>query len=492
MSAKVKLAVLEGPMKGKNFVFEEHDTLIFGRASDCHIQMAESDLTASRHHFLLEANPPDATVRDLGSLNGTWVNEAKHGGRAQTETPEEGARRQYPEVELKDGDQIRVGKSIMHVRLELAAVCCECNCAIPDVDRDSSAWIGGTFICAPCKAQLAASANPAAKPKPVLCQKCGREVEAEIGPGRRGDSICEVCRQTADPAEILFALLALAGKLGLDEPPEIAGYRIEKRLGVGGFGAVYLAQRKQSGDRVAVKVMLSRVAVSDSAREKFVHEMEVNRGLRHPHIVAFLDQGSAGGAFYFVMEYCNGGSVADLMARRGGKLAVPEAGPLILQALDGLAYAHSKNIVHRDLKPQNILLSGADRKWTAKIGDLGLAKNFQRAGLSGMTLTGSHAGTPSFMPREQVINFKYVKPVSDVWSMGATLYYMLTGAGPRDFPPGEDPMEIVLRGDVVPIRRRDPAISKRLAEVLDRCLTNDTKARYQNAAEMKEALARLL
>lgn len=455
MNVKVKLTVLSGPMKGRNFVFEEHDTLIFGRAPDCHIQLPETDPSASRHHFLLEVNPPDAVVRDLGSLNGTWVNGQKQGGRDKAETPEDAARRKYPEVNLKDGDQIQVGESVLRVVLDLPA-----NGAKPD----------------------------------ARCQHCGREVTAEIGKGRHGDYVCEACRHQAeaDPAQLLFALMALAGKVNRERVPEIAGYQIEKRLGVGGFGAVYLARRQRDGNSVAIKVMLSRVAVSEEAREKFLHEMEVNRSLRHPNIVAFLDQGSAGGAFYFVMEYCNGGSVADLMARRGGRLAVPEAGAIALQALEGLAYAHGKQVVHRDLKPPNILLSGSDGNWSAKIGDLGMAKNFQRAGLSGMTLTGSYAGTPHFMPREQVINFKFVKPVSDVWSMGATLYNMLTGQTPRDFPKGRDPMEVVLRDEVVPIRRRSATIPPKVAEVIDRALANDPKSRYPTAAEMKAALERVL
>lgn len=494
MPGRVKLTVAEGPMKGKHFVFDEHDTFIFGRASDCHIRMPDTDNTASRHHFILEANPPDAILRDLGSLNGTWVNHTKYGGREKTETPEQAAHRKYPEVKLQDGDKIKVGATVLNVNLEAPAVCCECNHPIPDADRDRCAWVGGTFICAPCKAKLAASAKPVAKPKPVRCQKCDREVEAEIGKGRRGDYICEACRgkAEADPAEILLALLGRGAHRGHDQAPDIAGYEIEKRLGIGGFGAVYLARRRSAGDRVAIKVMLSRVAVSEEARRNFLHEMEVTRGLRHAHVVTFLEQGSAGGAFYFVMEYCAGGSVADLMTQRGGKLTLPEAGAIIMEALTGLAYAHGRNIVHRDLKPHNILLNGSEGRWIAKIGDLGMAKNFERAGLSGMTVTGQYAGTPGFMPREQVTNFKHVKPVSDVWSMGATLYNMLTGQMPRDFPRGKDPMEIILRGEIMPIRRRDAGIPKALAAVIDRALSNSTKDRYQDAAELRSALENAL
>ena len=203
MSAKVKLEVVAGALRGKQFRFDEHDTFVFGRAADCHIQMPPDDKTASRHHFLLEANPPDAVVRDLGSLNGTWINGVKHGGRAKEESPEQAAQRGLSEVKLKDGDRIQVGETTLLVRVELPAVCCECERTIADTERERCAWIGGTFICAPCKQKLAAQANPpkpVPKPEPVKkrehlrCANCGTGVVKEAGAGRQGAYVCEACR----------------------------------------------------------------------------------------------------------------------------------------------------------------------------------------------------------------------------------------------------------------------------------------------------------
>src|SRR5947209_9113213 len=146
------------------------------------------------------------------------------------------------------------------------------------------------------------------------------------------------------------------------------------------------------------------------------------------------------------------------MKRRGGRLSLDEAGPIILQTLEGLAYVHQQRVVHRDLKPQNLLLSGREGQWIAKIADLGLAKNFDNAGFSGMTVTGSVAGSLYYMPREQVTNFKYFEPVSDVWSMGATCYHILTGTFPREQLKKEEPLEMILRNEIIPIRKRDPRI----------------------------------
>ena len=118
-----------------------------------------------------------------------------------------------------------------------------------------------------------------------------------------------------------------------------------------------------------------------------------------------------------------------------------------------------------------------------------MSKNFPRAGLSGMSMTGKTAGTPVFMPPEQIINFKYVKPVSDVFSMGATMYYLLTGAFPFDFPAKRDPIDVILNDTTVRIRSRRSAIPKTLAAVIDQAVTKKHKDRYQDAAEFLRALS---
>lgn len=448
--ASVSFNVTAGPMKGKAFEFAEHDTFLFGRLKECHCYLPD-DGQVSRRHFIVEVNPPDARIRDFGSLNGTYVNKKKIGSREKGETPEQGQKRKYPEVDLKDGDVIKVGQTLLAVTI---------------------------------KAEKAAG--------PLLCARCGKDVAEEIGGHRQGAYICLACRQSVemDPAQILMEMLAEAeGKAVPQEGlPVIAGYRIKRRIGVGGFGAVYLAERETDRNPVAIKVMLARVAVSENARRKFLQEIELLKGLRHLNIIMILGSGSAGSAFYFVMEYCEGGSVADYMAAQGGRLTPAVAMPIMLQALDGLAFAHTKGIVHRDLKPSNILLTGTPSRPVAKLADLGLAKNFDKAGFSGMTVTGSYAGTPLFMPKEQLTNFKYVKPVTDVWSMGATFYNMLTGQTPRDFPRGCDPLEIILMGEIVPLAKRAPEIPKGLSAVLDKAIQANAKDRYQDAGEMLAAL----
>ncbi|RCJ14555.1 hypothetical protein A6S26_10590 [Nostoc sp. ATCC 43529] len=122
-----------------------------------------------------------------------------------------------------------------------------------------------------------------------------------------------------------------------------------------------------------------------------------------------------------------------------------------------------------------------------KIADYGLAKAFDQAGLSGQTMSGTHAGTPVFMPRQQVINFKYAKPEVDIWATAACLYFMLTGAFPRNFV--GDPFLAVLQTNAVPIRKRDASIPKKLAELIDLALVDQPEIHFKDAATFKQALS---
>jgi hypothetical protein len=421
MPGTVSLVVTAGPIRGRRFDFAGHDTFLFGRAPDCHARLAPSDASASRHHFLLEVNPPLARLRDLGSLNGTHVNGVRHGGRSASESPEAAAARGQGGVDLRDGDEIRVGATV--IRVEVAG-------PPPTVD------------------------------------------------GQPGSS------------SPLAALVAAQEAAEVAAPGQIIGpYVMQRLLGRGGMGAVHLARHRDNGREVALKLMLPRMVVDEGAQEIFVREIEVTRALRHPNVVALLDFGRHEGRFYFALEYCPGGSVEALRRRHGGRVPLGTALRVAVDALEGLAAAHDAGFVHRDIKPENVLLGGDG---AARLADFGLAKSFQRAGLSGLTATGTVAGTVEFMPREQLTSYREVRPTTDVWSMAATLYFLLSGRYPRDFDEDADPLAVVLRGGVVPLLQRDASLPPDLAAVIDRALHDEPARRFPTAREFLTALRGVL
>jgi serine/threonine protein kinase len=399
-------------------------------------------------------NPPHARLRDLGSLNGTHVNGVRHGGRRPDETPEDAAGRRAAELDLHNGDEIRVGATHLKVAIEGPAACSGCGRPIGDDERERCEWVGGTWLCEACRrGTVTRGPGPTGRPGPTLLPSVGI-AEDDLAPGT-----------------------------------VIGDYEIEELLGRGGMGAVYLGHSRADGHQIALKLMLPHAQVDESAQEIFLREIEVTRSLRHPNIVALLDFGKHEGHFYFALEYCPGGNADDVLRKKGAPLGLPVVLRLAAGALEGLAAAHTAGFVHRDIKPDNLLLA-ADG--SPKLADFGLAKSFQQAGLSGMTATGAVAGTFFFMPREQLTNFRKVRPVSDVWSMAATLYYLLTAEYARDFDSQPDPLAVILRGGVVPIRDRDPFLPDDLAAVIDRGLQDDPDRRYPTAGEFVTALRGVL
>ncbi len=508
MPANVTLAVVEGKLHGQQFVFDERTTCIVGRADDCQPQLPDDDhhKTISRHHCLLDVNPPDVRVRDFGSRNGTFVNSRKIGQREPGQSPEEGAQLLFPEHDLKDGDEIELGNTLFQVRVFVPAICARCFAEITEEEKARAERAPGTYLCERCRKRVeTATMSRPPGPRPRFCGQCGRDVAGEVGEHRHGAFICAACK--ANPEQIVRHLLELA-KSGDKDLAAIRGYEIVRELGRGGMGAVYLARHETSRELVALKVMLPRVATDERARTMFLREAENTRALRHRNVVELHEFGCSQGTFFFTLEYCDGGSVDGLMGERGGRLSLDEAAPIILQALDGLDYAHNapiphvhlidgsdgpgRGLVHRDVKPHNLFLAGTSRSRVTKVGDYGLAKAFDLAGLSGQTRTGAVAGTPVFMPRQQVINFKYSRPEVDVWAVAASLYFLLTGAYPRDFPRGRDPWQVVLQTQPVPIRQRESSIPKKLAEVIDLALVDSPAIHFKSAADFKRALEAVL
>jgi len=509
MSSKVSLTVVKGSLSGKTYQYEGRTSVLIGRGVDCNPRLPDNEFhrTISRNHCLLDINPPAVRVRDFGSLNGTFVNGRKIGQRKTGSSAGETSQSEFPEHDLQNGDELKLGGTIFRVNISKQATCAECGAGIPEKNEAQALADAGLYFCEKHEPAGSGKSRDGMPDTQILkktgkkCSRCGKDTSSDTGKMLQGEFICGACR--SDPLKIAQSLVASA-KNGSQNLMVIKGYTIIRELGKGGMGAVYLARREDSEDLVALKVMLAQVAVEKSARSMFLREVATTRALKHPNIVELKDSGYSEGTFFFTLEYCEGGSVDQLMEKRGGKIGPDEALPIVMQALDGLDYAHNaqievklvdgstartRGVVHRDIKPANIFLSGSGVGAVAKIADVGLGKAFDLAGLSGQTRTGAVVGTPYFISRQQVINFKYAKPDIDVWSMAASLYNMLTGRFPRKFVKGKDPWQIVLQTDAEPILNRDKSLPPKLAQVIDHALIDKPEIRFKTAREFKQALA---
>ncbi|MEN8907485.1 MAG: FHA domain-containing serine/threonine-protein kinase [Clostridiales bacterium] len=476
----ILLKVIDGPMIGEEFKFDEPDIFLFGRDKECHCCLP-NDSFISRHHFLLEVNPPECRLKDLGSLNGTFVNDEKHGGRKRLSPIKlEEAQKAAREIELKNGDMINVGKTRIQVVVEKELLrpvkCVKCSAQIPAHEKDYYIYIGGTYLCRNCREDKSNEQKKTSKSSTDI----NKNVFGHLRNGKNEKSNDILLDE-------MIALLFGQNTSGKKAIPQIPGYDFVNELGRGGFGKVYLVKRQRDHKELAMKLMLAK---KKEVREKdialFRQEMSNCMKLCHDNIVAFEEQNYINGIFYFTMEYCGGGPMSRLIAKKGGYLDVDEALPYMFQVLDGLSFIHKNNYVHRDLKPDNILL---DKNYKiAKIADLGLAKNFQKTGLSGFTVPINFAGTPHYMPKEQVTDFKNVTPTSDVFSIGATFYRILTGEYVYNFKGVKDPIVAILRERIVPIRERKWMIPKSIADVIDKAISPNYKERYKDAEEMKKAL----
>jgi serine/threonine protein kinase len=270
-----------------------------------------------------------------------------------------------------------------------------------------------------------------------------------------------------------------------------AGYvlgkcRIEKLLGRGGMGAVYLARHQTLDTPVAVKVMPPDVAArSPDYAERFLREAKVAAQLKHPNVLAVMDadRDLATGLTYIVQEYMDGGSVGDKL--RKGPLPEAKANAVLIAMLKALSLAAKKSIVHRDIKPDNILLSKDGR---VKLADLGLAKRTDESG--GVTQDTSAFGTPHYMSPEQFQDARSVDTRSDLYSLGATYYHLLTGRPPFPGTQIYEVLQKVMSSPVPDPRDKVPAVSERAARVCVKMMMKTPRLRYQTPDEVLEDLER--
>jgi serine/threonine protein kinase len=316
------------------------------------------------------------------------------------------------------------------------------------------------------------------------CPECA----ASLAAGLRFCGQCGKLLASADPTEIADAADPWLGRV-------IDGrYRVQARLGTGGMGIVYRVEHLHLGKTAAMKVLSPDTAAKPEMIRRFRLEAQSVSKLNHPNIVQTFDFGQADGALYLVMEYIKGDDLSSLL-RREGPWSFARAARFFAQVCSGLTEAHEAGIVHRDLKPENLMVvkrrEGVEH---AKVLDFGLAKLRARGPADRAISSGGQViGTPYYMAPEQVRG-EDLDARADIYSLGATLYRVLTGEPPFDAP---SPMSVLtkhLTDDVVPPRSRAPsrALPPDADRIVLRAMAKAVEDRYASAAEVQQDLERAL
>jgi serine/threonine-protein kinase len=273
---------------------------------------------------------------------------------------------------------------------------------------------------------------------------------------------------------------AAGGRLEL--PCRLGGYELLEELGRGGMGVVYRARQVDLDREVAVKMILRGQLASPTDRQRFRAEAEAAARLDHPFIVPVYEVGELEERPFFTMKYVPGRTLAGLLADH--PLPAREAARMIAAVSRAIHFAHQKGVLHRDLKPSNILI---DDESQPHITDFGLAKRTTDA--ISLTRSGLVLGTPSYMAPEQAAGARgEVGPASDVYSLGAILYHMLTGRPPFQAATPVDTVLLVLEQDPVPPRVVNPRVDRDLEMIALRCLQKPTDLRYSTAAALADDL----
>jgi serine/threonine protein kinase len=306
-------------------------------------------------------------------------------------------------------------------------------------------------------------------------------------------SVAEACEELLQRG-LLTAYQVQVLVHGRNDPLQLGNYIIFDEIGAGGMGRVYKAYHRRMDRMVALKVIKSETVGSTVAAQRFQQEVKMAARLHHPNIVTAYDANESDGVQYLVMEYVEGQDLGSLV-RQGGPLPVNLAVDYLLQAAQGLAYAHTNGVIHRDIKPGNLLL---DQHGVVKVLDMGLARTLGDAnrdaetnGRAELTATGMVFGTVDYISPEQALSARRADGRSDIYSLGCCLHFFLTG---RPMYQGETLVEVLMmhrEADIPSLRGIRDDVPESLVAIFERMVAKEPDDRYASMTEVVHDLREL-
>ncbi len=260
---------------------------------------------------------------------------------------------------------------------------------------------------------------------------------------------------------------------------EIEGFELQKKIGKGSMGTVFKARQLSMDRTVALKILSPKLAVDDEYIERFFQEARTVAKLNHPNIVQGIDVGESNGVHYFVMEYVDGPTFKEILDR-GGAMDQGRALKYAIQITKALKHAHRHQMIHRDIKPENMMINSSGN---AKLCDLGLAQV-----LTGDETKNAGLGTPNYISPEQAQRVSDLNIQTDIYSLGASFYHMLTGRVPY---PGDSGKEVVrkhIQDPLLPPQEVNPELIDQTNRVVVRMMKKDRSQRYQNPQQLLDEL----